>query len=191
MAIWSESSNLQTTITSTSRVLTGMTRWLAPSLACEKAWSGPKNGFPFHWRRALVCSHSISKAAENHYSDSSLIVLMFYLLQLLLSPLPLHLLIISLVANFQSSSPNTEQVASTEEMCCVHQNKKRKQIPLWGLCTQTRTLSSTLLQNLPYWVRLNIENELYSFHVPYHMQLISANAILPRLEVLLWEKQFC
>lgn len=103
--MWSESSNLQTTITSTSRVLTGMTRWLAPSLACEKAWSGPKNGFLFHWRRALVCSHSISKAAENHYWDSSLIVSMFYLLQLLLSPLPLHLLV--LCAPKQKKKANT------------------------------------------------------------------------------------
>ena len=40
--MWSESSNLQTTITSTSRVLTGMTRWLAPSLACEKSMKWTK-----------------------------------------------------------------------------------------------------------------------------------------------------
>ena len=32
----------------------------------------------------------------------------------------------------------------------------------------TKALSSTMLQNLPRWVRLNIDNELYSFHVPYY-----------------------
>lgn len=34
-------------------------------------------------------------------------------------------------------------------------------------------------------MRLNIDNELYSFHVPYYKQLTCVNAIPPRLEVLL------
>lgn len=34
-------------------------------------------------------------------------------------------------------------------------------------------------------MRLNIDNELYSFHVPYYKQFTGENAYSPRLEVLL------
>lgn len=100
-----------------------------------------------------------SKAAERHYWDSSLIVSMFYLLHLLLSPLPLQLLIVSLVATFQSSSPQhrASSIHRSNVLCAPATKKKRKPIPIWGLCTQARTLSSTLLQNLPHWRRLNLE----------------------------------
>lgn len=45
---------------------------------------------------------------------------------MLLNPLPLQLLIVSLVTTFQTLSPNTEQAASTEEMCCIALAKKEK-----------------------------------------------------------------
>ena len=48
--------------------------------------------------------------------------------------------------------------------------KRSKLIAMWGLHTQTKILSSTLLQNLPHWTRLNIENEI-SFPTPYCKQL--------------------
>lgn len=54
--------------------------------------------------------------------------------------------------HFPGHPPNTGQGESTEKMPCVHQQQKKEREPIsmWGLCTQARPLSSTLLLNLPH-----------------------------------------
>ena len=109
---------------------------------------------------------------------------MFYLLHQLLSPLPLQLLIVSLVATFQSSFPQhrASKVYRRHVLCApATKKKKRKPIPMWGLCTQARTLPSPLLQNLPHRMRVNIDNILFSFHIPYYKQLKMCNCYFSKI----------
>ena len=60
--------------------------------------------------------------------DSSLNASMFYLPHLLLSPLPLQLLIVSLVATFQSSSPQhrASRIHRRDVLCAPATKKEKK-----------------------------------------------------------------